>query len=63
MADIVSSIDYVIRQEDARMSGDVTIDLRDSGKATRYGIAERWHPELFASGFFDQPKISSVDAL
>lgn len=35
------------------MSGKVESDTRDSGGRTRYGIAERFHPELTPTGFFD----------
>jgi lysozyme family protein len=52
MASIVLSIDYVLRQEDSRMSGEITNDPRDKGGRTRYGIAERFHPDLTSTGFF-----------
>jgi lysozyme family protein len=53
MASVVSAINYTMRQEDRSMSGIVKDDPRDSGGRTRYGIAERFHPELKARGFFD----------
>src|SRR4051794_23139424 len=63
MASVASAIVYVLKQEDARMTGIVTNDSRDSGGATRFGIAQRCHPELTATGFFDASKMSTVDAL
>lgn len=53
MADVASSIVYVLHQEDARMAGTVTNDPRDSGGRTRWGLAERWHPELTPTGYYD----------
>lgn len=44
MADIEMAIDYVLGWEDATLSGTITT-ARD-GKRTRFGIDERWHPEL-----------------
>jgi hypothetical protein len=52
MADLKTAIDVVLRQEDSRMSGVITTISGDSGGRTRFGIAERWHPELTAAGFF-----------
>lgn len=62
MADMVSSIVYVLKQEDATLRGMVTNDPRDSGGRTRYGIAERFHPELTKAGYFDS-RVSAEDAL
>lgn len=53
MASVVTAVDYVLRQEDRRLTGVVTHDPRDSGGRTRFGIAERFHPELTHRGFFD----------
>lgn len=61
MANIVSSIAFVLRQEDSRMTGEVTDDPRDSGGRTRYGIAEKFHPELTYTGYFDG--MDAADAL
>lgn len=52
MADILIATDYVLKQEDSRMTGVITDDPRDSGGRTRYGVAERWHPELTKRGYF-----------
>lgn len=43
MANVRTAIDYVLRFEDPALSGVVTTD---SGGRTRFGIAERFHPEL-----------------
>jgi Glycosyl hydrolase 108 len=61
MADIQEAIYSVLRQEDATLSGVITDIPGDSGGRTRYGIAERWHPELTATGFFST--MSSAAAL
>lgn len=52
MANAKAAIDIVLRQEDSTLSGEITDIPGDSGGRTRYGIAERWHPELTATGFF-----------
>lgn len=44
MADINAAIDYVLQWEDAALTGIVT--TASDGKRTRFGIDERWHPEL-----------------
>lgn len=43
MADKQAAIDYVLKNEDSRLSGKVTTDR---GGRTRFGIAERFHPQL-----------------
>ncbi len=53
MADLKLAIDFVLLQEDATLAGVVTHTRGDPGGATRYGLAQRWHGELTASGFFD----------
>lgn len=53
MADVERAIQFVLRQEDSRMSGVITNNPDDHGGRTRFGIAEHAHPELTASGFFD----------
>jgi lysozyme family protein len=52
MADVKACIDVTLRQEDSTLSGVITVIPGDSGGRTRYGIAERWHPELTSTGFF-----------
>jgi lysozyme family protein len=43
MADVNAAIDYTLQWEDSTLSGKITVD---SGGRTRFGIAERFHPEL-----------------
>jgi lysozyme family protein len=43
MSNFEEALSFVLRNEDARLSGVVT---EDSGGRTRFGIAERFHPEL-----------------
>lgn len=49
MADVKTAIDYVLGWEDATLSGRIT---KDTGGRTRFGMAERFHPELAASLFY-----------
>lgn len=53
MADVKIAIDAVLREEDAKLSGVTTNVPGDNGGRTRWGIAERSHPELTSTGFFD----------
>ncbi len=52
MADVTKAIEFVLRQEDSTLSGTVTTARGDKGGRTRFGISERWHPELNDIGFF-----------
>lgn len=67
MADISQAVQFVLHQEDARLSGDITKLDGDRGGLTRYGIAANAHPDLVAKGFFElvdgQPKIANEEAL
>jgi lysozyme family protein len=63
MADVKAAIGFVLHEEDSRMTGAVTTLKGDSGGATRYGLASHAHPELIASGFFDEAKTSASAAL
>lgn len=58
-----SAIQYVLREEDSTLSGNVTTTKGDRGGATRFGIAERSHPELISSGFFDITRVTRDQAL
>ena len=49
MADTQVAISYVLTWEDATLSGKITVD---PGGRTRFGIAEKFHPELAASLFY-----------
>jgi lysozyme family protein len=55
--------DFVLRQEDGRMTGAVTTIPGDRGGPTRFGIASRFHPELVAQGFFDTTRVGYGPAL
>lgn len=67
MADIKEAVDFVLHQEDSRLSGAITTLPGDRGGPTRFGIASRFHPDLVDQGFFDSdgesPKIPNDDAL
>jgi lysozyme family protein len=43
MANVEQAIDYVLQWEDSTLSGNITTD---PGGRTRFGIAEKFHPEL-----------------
>lgn len=58
MANVDVAISYVLGWEDATLSGKVTVD--DGGR-TRFGVAEKYHPELTASGFYSD--MGSIPAL
>ena len=63
MANTKLCIEFVLRQEDSLLTGRVTTIPGDSGGATRFGLASRWHPELVAAGFFDEVKTPRDAAL
>jgi lysozyme family protein len=63
MANVKAAIDFVLTQEDATMTGEVTTLTGDTGGATRFGLASSSHPELVASGFFDVIKTPRDAAL
>lgn len=50
MADIQIAINYVLRFEDATLSGVIT--TAPDGKRTRFGVDEHFHPELTNSLFY-----------
>jgi lysozyme family protein len=58
MADFDQAFAYLMKFEDEGLSGRVT---KDAGGRTRFGIAERYHPELTHSGFYDD--MSKYEAL
>lgn len=49
MADVSAAINYVLEWEDSTLSGVIT---EDAGGKTRFGVAERFHPELSACLFY-----------
>lgn len=60
MADVNAAIDYTLRWEDESLSGVITTN-DDGVTKTRFGIDERFHPELVACGFYSD--MGSVAAL
>ncbi len=67
MADIETAVQFVLHQEDERLSGDVTTLPGDRGGPTRFGIASAFHPELVAEHYFDvvdgEPVVPNDEAL
>lgn len=59
MADVKQAIDFVLRLEDAALSGVIT--ETPDGKRTRFGIDENFHPELTNCLFYTS--MGSVAAL
>ena len=57
MADFEKAITFVLRNEDCHLTGVVT---EDAGGRTRFGIAERFHPEL-GNDFFQSPAESALE--
>lgn len=53
MADTATAVQFVLRQEDSRLTGDITTLKGDRGGRTRFGLAERFHPDLVKSGYYD----------
>ena len=59
MANFEEALIFVLRNEDPQLSGVVT---EDSGGRTRFGIAERFHPELgdeFYSGVLESALVTA----
>ncbi len=52
MIDLSEAVQFVLKQEDEKMTGEITNIKGDAGGRTRWGIAERSHPELIATGFY-----------
>lgn len=57
MTNFEEAIIFVLRNEDPHLSGVVT---EDSGGRTRFGIAERFHPEL-GDEFYNGPAESALE--
>jgi lysozyme family protein len=57
MANLKDAIDYVLKSEDSQLTGKVT---EDAGGKTRFGIAQRFHPDLTDENFY---KADAGDAL
>lgn len=59
MADFNQAFNYLMKWEDDGLTGRVT---KDDGGRTRFGIAERYHPYLTATGFFDvMPNAKAIE--
>lgn len=58
MANFEEALTFVLRNEDPHLSGVVT---EDSGGRTRFGIAERFHPEL-GDSFYAAPPESALES-
>lgn len=58
MADVSTAIEYGLDFEDPARSGVVT---DDSGGRTRFGVAERFHPELTSTTFYTtMPQVQAL---
>jgi lysozyme family protein len=60
MANINLAINFVLRQEDAKLTGVITDTTSDSGGRTRFGVAEKYHPDLTKTGFYDNMDFSDA---
>ena len=58
MAEFAPAFDFTMAHEDASRSGRVTTD---AGGRTRFGIAEKFHPEI-PKAFFDEKAVPSGQA-
>ena len=67
MDDVNQAVDFVLDQEDAGLTGNITTLPGDTGGATRFGLASADHPELVKEGYYEetdgQPKIPKEEAL
>lgn len=61
MADVNKAIDFVLRQEDAKLSGVCTNSPADRGGLTRFGIASKWHPDLLRAGYYQAHRDEALD--
>jgi lysozyme family protein len=53
MADVDQAVQFVLRQEDSRLTGVISTLPGDRGGATRFGLASKFHPELLAKGYYE----------
>lgn len=63
MADVKTAVLFVLKLEDSTLSGKVTTLPGDSGGATRFGLASRWHPQLVQRGYYSASKVDNETAL
>lgn len=61
MADLDTAVEFMLRLEDSTLAGVITDIPGDSGGRTRFGVAERFHPDLTKTGFYDT--MNQPDAL
>ncbi|WP_263418662.1 putative peptidoglycan-binding domain-containing protein [Terriglobus albidus] len=52
MANVQAAIEFVLKQEDEKLSGIVTKANADKGGMTRFGISAKYHPDLVRAGFY-----------
>jgi lysozyme family protein len=57
MSDYASAIDFVIHLEDSTLSGRVE---HDADGATRYGLLDRWHPDLVEAGYYTTDPVTAL---
>lgn len=64
MANAPKAIEFMLHQEDAKLSGVITNAASDNGGQTRFGLCAKWHPALVKAGFFSasmpQPQALSL---
>lgn len=60
MADPKLAVDFVLRQEDPTLSGEITNRSSDRGGMTRFGLTAKWNPSLIAKGFFSSSMSAAV---
>ncbi|MBB6144704.1 type VI secretion system secreted protein VgrG [Silvibacterium bohemicum] len=63
MSNLKIAIDFVLKQEDSRLLGNITTIPGDRGGPTRFGLASASHPELIAQGYYDPAKVNRDAAL
>lgn len=67
MDDVNEAVEFVLGQEDAGLTGNVTTLPGDKGGATRFGLASADHPDLVDEGYYEekdgQPVVPREEAL
>jgi type VI secretion system secreted protein VgrG len=63
MSNLKIAVDFVLKQEDSRLLGNVTTIRGDRGGPTRFGLASASHPELVSEGYYDPARVSRDAAL
>lgn len=61
MADVKAAVMAVLREEDSTLSGKIVNVPGDTGGATRFGLASKWHPELRGTAYYTT--MGAADAL